>query len=189
MSWPRRDGRLVKNDDKRMVYFGLGLGQSSLLFARSYSNWQNVRSVLQCNSAITGFPVPSCHSADNYILMHILLHFAVSGEWGISTSWGLFFVPSLTSIGHISILCMIKKVSKKYLSYKIVIDSRILNSGTRRSVTQEYSCVTFWVSPVSTQWGPSHSYYLDPCILSPNRDTSPKKIHSCGMTGFIDIIG
>ena len=73
--------------------------------------------------------------------MHILLHFAVSGEWGISTSWGLFFVPSLTSIGHISILCMIKKVSKKYLSYKIVIDSRILNSGTRRSGTQEYSCV------------------------------------------------
>ena len=131
-------------------------GQSSLLFARSYSTWQNVRSVLQCNSAITGFPVPSCHSGNNYILMHILLHFAVSGEWGISTSWGLFFVPSLTSIGHISILCMIKKVSKKYLSYKIVIDSRILNSGTRRSVTQEYSCVTFWVSPVSTRWV---SYY------------------------------
>ena len=73
--------------------------------------------------------------------MNILLHFAVSGEWGISTSWGLFFVPSLTSIGHISILCMIKKVSKKYLSYKIVIDSRILNSGTRRITTQEYSCV------------------------------------------------
>ena len=47
---------------------------------------------------------------------------------------------------------MIKKVSKTYLSYKIVIDSQILNSGTRRSVTQEYSCVTFFNLKIKKQF-------------------------------------
>ena len=40
------------------------------------------------------------------------------GEWGISTSWGLFFVLALTNTVHISISCMINKVPKKCLSYE-----------------------------------------------------------------------